>query len=52
MNAKVTMRAGPAGPAEYEVLSQIVLRPGRYQLRMSAKTSVADGQRVLRHRRA
>ena len=43
MNAKVTMRAGPAGPAEYEVLSQIVLRPGRYQLRMSAKTSGQTG---------
>jgi len=35
--------SGPAGPAEYEVLSQIVLRPGRYQLRMSAKTSVQTG---------
>ena len=43
MNAKVTMRPGPAGPAEYEVLSQIVLRPGRYQLRMSAKTSGQTG---------
>ena len=33
---EVTLRPGPAGPIEYEVLSSLVLRPGRYQLRLSA----------------
>jgi VWFA-related protein len=32
----VTLRPGPAGPVEYEVLSSLVLKPGRYQLRLSA----------------
>jgi VWFA-related protein len=36
LNTKVTLRAGPAGPAEFEVLSKIALRPGRYQLRLAA----------------
>ncbi len=36
LNTKVTLRAGPAGPAEFEVLSKITLRPGRYQLRLAA----------------
>ena len=43
LNAKVTMRAGPAGPAAYEVLSQITLKPGRYQLWLSAKTRGQTG---------
>ena len=33
---EVTLRPGPAGPIEYEVLSSVPLRPGRYQLRLSA----------------
>lgn len=33
---EVTLRPGPAGPIEYEVLSSAPLRPGRYQLRLSA----------------
>jgi VWFA-related protein len=32
----VTLRPGPAGPVEYEVLTSLALKPGRYQLRMSA----------------
>ena len=33
---EVTLRPGPAGPIEYEVLSSVPLTPGRYQLRLSA----------------
>ena len=33
---EVTLRPGPAGPVEYEVLTGLTLRPGRYQLRLSA----------------
>ena len=33
---EVTLRPGPAGPVEYEVLSGLTLKPGRYQLRLSA----------------
>jgi VWFA-related protein len=33
---EVTLRPGAAGPVEYEVLSGLTLRPGRYQLRLSA----------------
>ena len=32
----VTLRAGPAGPVEYEILTGLPLKPGRYQLRLSA----------------
>lgn len=32
---EVTLRQGPAGPVEYEVLSGLTLKPGRYQLRLS-----------------
>ncbi len=31
----VTLRPGPAGPIAYEVLTSLVLKPGRYQLRLS-----------------
>ena len=43
LKTQVTLRPGPAGPAEYEVLSRITLRPGRYQLRLSAKTPTQTG---------
>ena len=33
---EVTLRPGPAGPVEYKVLTGLTLRPGRYQLRLSA----------------
>lgn len=33
---EVTLRPGPAGPIEYEILTGLALRPGRYQLRLSA----------------
>jgi VWFA-related protein len=33
---EVTLRPGPAGPVEYEVLTGLSLKPGRYQLRLSA----------------
>lgn len=36
LRADVTLRAGATGLAEYEVLSQLNLRPGRYQLRIAA----------------
>jgi VWFA-related protein len=32
----VTLRPGPAGAIEFEILSGLALRPGRYQLRLSA----------------
>ena len=32
---EVTLRPGPAGPVEYEVLTGLTLKPGRYQLRLS-----------------
>ena len=34
--ADVTIRAGASGLAEYEVLSRLDLKPGRYQLRVAA----------------
>jgi VWFA-related protein len=34
--AEVTLRGGATGLAEYEVLSRLDLRPGRYQLRIAA----------------
>jgi VWFA-related protein len=43
LNTKVTLRPGPAGPAEYEVLSRITLRPGRYQLRLAAAIGGRSG---------
>ena len=43
LNTKVTLRAGPAGPAEFEVLSKITLRPGRYQLRLAAVIAGRSG---------
>ena len=43
LKTRVTIRPGPAGPAEYEVLSRITLRPGRYQLRLSAQTGARTG---------
>ena len=36
MQADVAIRAGATGLAEYEVLSSLELKPGRYQLRMAA----------------
>ena len=36
MKADVAIRAGATGLAEYEVLSRIELKPGRYQLRLAA----------------
>jgi VWFA-related protein len=36
LRADVTLRAGATGLAEYEVLSRLDLRPGRYQLRIAA----------------
>ena len=36
LRADVTIRADATGLAEYEVLSRIDLKPGRYQLRMAA----------------
>ncbi|HYN06349.1 MAG TPA: VWA domain-containing protein [Vicinamibacterales bacterium] len=36
LKADVTLRAGATGLAEYEVLSRLDLRPGRYQLRIAA----------------
>jgi VWFA-related protein len=36
LKADVTVRAGATGLAEYEVLSRLDLRPGRYQLRIAA----------------
>jgi hypothetical protein len=33
---EVTLRPGPAGQVEYEVLTGMSLKPGRYQLRLSA----------------
>ena len=36
MQADVAIRAGATGLAAYEVLSSLVLKPGRYQLRMAA----------------
>ena len=35
-SADVTIRAGASGLAEYEVLSRLDLKPGRYQLRVAA----------------
>jgi len=32
----VTLRPGPGGPIEFEILTGLMLKPGRYQLRMSA----------------
>jgi VWFA-related protein len=32
----VTLRPGPGGPIEFEILTGLTLKPGRYQLRMSA----------------
>jgi hypothetical protein len=32
----VTLRPGPAGAIEFEILSGLALKPGRYQLRLSA----------------
>jgi VWFA-related protein len=43
LKTRVTLRPGPAGPAEYEVLSRVTLRPGRYQLRLSARTGARTG---------
>lgn len=39
MRADVTIREGATGLAEYEVLSRIELKPGRYQLRLAAHVS-------------
>jgi hypothetical protein len=36
LRADVTVRAGATGLAEYEVLSRLDLKPGRYQLRVAA----------------
>jgi VWFA-related protein len=36
MKADVTIRAGASGLAEYDVLSRLDLKPGRYQLRIGA----------------
>lgn len=36
MRADVAIRAGASGLAEYEVLSRLDLKPGRYQLRIAA----------------
>jgi hypothetical protein len=36
MQANVAIRAGATGLAEYEVLTSLDLKPGRYQLRMAA----------------
>jgi VWFA-related protein len=42
--ADVTLRAGASGLAEYEVLSRLDLKPGRYQLRIAAHVgSLATG---------
>jgi hypothetical protein len=45
--ADVTIRPGSTGAAEYEVLGQIDLKPGRYQLRIAANlASFADSGSV------
>ena len=38
----VTLRPGPGGPIEFEILSGLALRPGRYQLRLSAHIGAAS----------
>jgi VWFA-related protein len=44
LRADVTIRADASGLAEYEVLTRIDLRPGRYQLRVAANVaSLATG---------
>ena len=48
--ANVAVRAGATGLAEYQVLSRIDLRPGRYQLRIAANAgSLSTSGVVLRH---
>ena len=44
LTADVTIRAGASGLAEYEVLSRIDLRPGRYQLRIGASVGSLSTQ--------
>jgi hypothetical protein len=43
VRTEVTLRPGDAGPIGYEVLSRLTLRPGRYQLRLAARTE-RDGR--------
>lgn len=38
----VTLRPGPAGAIEFEILSGLALKPGRYQLRLSARLGEAN----------
>lgn len=40
--ADVTIRAGSSGSAEYEVFTQIDLKPGRYQVRVAAFVNSLD----------
>ena len=44
LTANVTLRAGASGLAEYEVLSRIDLKPGRYQLRIGASVGSLSTQ--------
>ncbi len=44
LTANVAIRAGTSGLAEYEVLSRIDLKPGRYQLRIGASVSSLSTQ--------
>ena len=44
MTAEVTLRPGASGLAEYEVLSRIDLKPGRYQLRVGASVGSLSTQ--------
>lgn len=40
LNAKVILRPEPGTAIQYEVLSQLQLRPGRYQLRFAAESAM------------
>ena len=44
LTANVAIRASTSGLAEYEVLSRIDLKPGRYQLRIGASVSSLSTQ--------
>ena len=40
LNAKIALRPGGSGMAAYELLSRLDLKPGRYQLRVAAQSSL------------
>jgi hypothetical protein len=40
LKGRVVLRPGPAGEAAYEVISRVDLKPGRYQLRVAAASTL------------